>query len=241
MTVTLNSNGFVFYEGPSQIDGRPIVGIATGLLRPTANPKTGDMVQTWILRSDVPPLDAGKTGEDASVCGGCKHRPTNMGTCYVSLFQGPRAVYAAYKTGSYPTLTPEQAAKMVAGRKLRMGAYGDPVAIPVAAWLKLLEHTSGHTGYTHQWRSERLAGPFKGIMQASVDTVEEHAAAKSRGWQTFRVRSETEPVLASEMMCPASEEGKHAATCATCLACDGASKDVAIIVHGAKASKFDPA
>lgn len=60
--------GVVFYEGPSRIDGAPIIGIATF---GTSNEKTGNLVQTWILRSDVHPIDAINSGEDASICGSC--------------------------------------------------------------------------------------------------------------------------------------------------------------------------
>jgi hypothetical protein len=63
------------------------------------------MIQTYIMRSDVPPIDAVKSGEDASICGGCVHRGDGTGkgrSCYVTLMHGPRGVYAAYKRGSYP-------------------------------------------------------------------------------------------------------------------------------------------
>jgi hypothetical protein len=70
------------------IDGEPIVVIATGFKRSSANPKTGDMLQTWILRRDVAPFAAIHNGADASICGdcplrgiiersGCKHRTVN--------------------------------------------------------------------------------------------------------------------------------------------------------------------
>ena len=63
--------GFIFYRGASPIDGAPIVAVAT---LKSANSKTGDMVQTWILREDISPLDAIGSGEDASICGNCAHR-----------------------------------------------------------------------------------------------------------------------------------------------------------------------
>ena len=230
-------NGAVIYRGPSMIDGAPIIAVATGLAHASANPKTGDMVQTWILREDIAPLEAGKTGQDASICGGCKHRPTAGGTCYVSIFQGPRSVWAAYKRESYPIMAPEDAARLVQGRKVRLGAYGDPCAVPVDVWRAFIALASGHTGYTHQWRG-RCAVGFEGLLQASVDNEREHAAARAKGWATFRVRSESEPVLPGEMICPASDEGGHGATCETCGACNGAGAQVVIIVHGGRAARF---
>ena len=66
--------GVVLYEGPSLLDGQPIVVIATGLARLSANPKTGDMVQTWVLCRDVDPFAAIHNGQDVSVCGDCPLR-----------------------------------------------------------------------------------------------------------------------------------------------------------------------
>ena len=45
----------VIYRGPSLLDGAPIVVIATVT---DTNSKTGAMVQTYIIRSDMPPTDA---------------------------------------------------------------------------------------------------------------------------------------------------------------------------------------
>ena len=78
------ANGIIFYEGPSLLDGKPIVGIA--LAGSSTNSKTGELVQTYILRSDMPPQDAINDGHDVSICGNCTHRKTvgdNGRTCYV--------------------------------------------------------------------------------------------------------------------------------------------------------------
>ena len=56
--------GYIAYEGPSEIDGRPIV-VIVNKLSGSDNAKTGaDLVQTFIIRSDVNPVDALKTGDD---------------------------------------------------------------------------------------------------------------------------------------------------------------------------------
>ena len=106
--------GIVLYQGPSQLDGESIVVIATGFQRPSANAKTGDMLQTWILRSDVNPLAAIHTGRDVSVCGDCPLRGFLEGNgrrtvnrrraCYVAIHQAPLAVYDAYRRGRYATV-----------------------------------------------------------------------------------------------------------------------------------------
>ena len=61
-------NKAILYEGPSLIDGQPIVAIAT---YSDKNTKTGLMVQTYILCQNIDPRDANKTGADFSICGKC--------------------------------------------------------------------------------------------------------------------------------------------------------------------------
>jgi hypothetical protein len=56
------SNGIVIYRGPSILDGSPIVVIATGLGSGSSNRKTGALVQTWILRDDVSPIERSRAG-----------------------------------------------------------------------------------------------------------------------------------------------------------------------------------
>ena len=134
--------GLILYEGPSLIDGQPIAVIATGFQRRTANSKTGDMVQTWILRSDMNPLEAIHTGQDVSICGNCplrgmldkqQRRTVNRRrACYVNVHQAPLAVYRAYRRGRYEPFDSAQHLALFQGRMLRLGCYGDPVAAPYA-------------------------------------------------------------------------------------------------------------
>ena len=225
----------ILYEGPSMIDGAPIVVVATDSSK---NRKTGGMVQTWIMRQDVAPHDALKTGQDASVCGDCPHRPVNGGACYVTVFQAPLSVWKAYHRGSYGKYQPGQ----YAGRMVRIGSYGDPAAVPFEVWQAYSEGAAGVTGYTHQWRNAdpRLAA----LTMASCDKPEERAQAKAQGFRTFRIMLETETRERGEISCPASEEAGHKLSCAECGSCNGNATgrrgDVAIVVHGpkAKVNKF---
>ena len=73
--------GIILYEGPSVIDGGPVVVIANRIAHASGNEKTGAMVQTFIIRRDMRPLEALSSGADKSICGGCIHRPANGGTC----------------------------------------------------------------------------------------------------------------------------------------------------------------
>jgi len=85
--------------------------IDTGFQRPSANEKTEDMLQTWMLRADMNPLEAIHSGQDSSICGSrplcgiveqSGERTTNRRrACYVSVHQAPHAIYRAYKRGRY--------------------------------------------------------------------------------------------------------------------------------------------
>jgi hypothetical protein len=57
--------GAIIYRGPSQLDGQPIVIVAVWSSSKKANRKTGNVVQTYILREDIDPVTASKLGEDA--------------------------------------------------------------------------------------------------------------------------------------------------------------------------------
>lgn len=235
-------NGFILYEGPSALDGAPIVVIVTGLKKKSRNEKTGEMVTTWVMRSDVPPVDALATGEDASVCGMCPHRPALGGVCYVTVWQAPRQIYVSYKQGIYPRVTLAQAADAVAGRLVRLGSYGDPAAAPLAIWEALTSKAEGWTGYTHQWRT--APDGFKRLTMASADDAGEGFTARAAGWRTFRLRTADERVEPKlEFICPASAEANKKTDCASCKACMGtdskAKASPVIIVHGAgKAARF---
>ena len=237
--------GFIFYKGTSPIDGAPIVAIAT---LKSANSKTGDMVQTWILREDVSPLDAIQSGEDKRICGTCIHRGRKgkSRTCYVDVGKAPAGIWHAYHRGQYIDLSddPDTVAHLITGRIVRMGAYGDPAMVPVRQWRMLLAGSSGRTGYTHAWRKV-WAQALRQYVMASADSVAELDLARAMGWRTFRVRTETEPLQVNEFACPASPEGGQRKQCITCQACDGADRpgkaSAAIIVHGVMARHFAPA
>lgn len=233
--------GAVIYRGPSLIDGQPIVVVA---IHKSRNEKTGNMVQTYIMREDVAPLAALKTGEDSSVCGNCKHRPILGGACYVNVGQGVRAVWDAYKRGRYPGA--DYFREIGRGRMVRLGTYGDPAAVPYWVWQSLTSEAEGVTGYTHQWNNKAL-GDFhleriRLLCMASADTPEEKAQANAQGWRTFRVRLAEESLTTKEVACPAAKESGYKLTCAQCKACNGTSStrtaSIAIIAHGATAGRY---
>ena len=234
-------NGAILWEGKSKIDGNPIVLIATGLATKSTNEKTGALVQTWILRSDVTPLEAVNTGQDESICGDCTHRGKivdgkNVGrSCYVTIFQAPRNIFGTYKRGVYSRYKGAKGTFLLSGRNVRLGAYGDPAAIPFYVWKNLLKDSARGTGYTHLWKT--CDSRFAKYCMASADSLTESKQAQTMGYRTFRVGTFAESLVkGKEFLCPASKQAGQKTNCALCLACGGKDSpnkaSVFIPVHG---------
>ncbi|MGE0493244.1 MAG: hypothetical protein AB7S38_28810 [Vulcanimicrobiota bacterium] len=232
--------GCVVWQGPSAVDGREIALLLN--FNSNKNAKTGPMVQAYILVPGVAPYVAAKDGRDRSICGDCKlrHNPeTGRRPCYVTPHFGPTAIWKKWQAGDYPRLGPEVAARELAGRSVRLGAYGDPAMVPFEVWQTLLAQTRDWTGYTHQWRwcDQR----FRPVLMASVDSLAEQYEARQLGWRTFRVMAAERDLTPAEILCPASDEAGNRVTCMDCRLCGGQSrqaKDVAIVVHGARKVGF---
>ena len=231
--------GYIAYEGPSQIDGRPVV-VIVNKLAGSANAKTGaDLVQTFIIRADVAPTDALKTGDDVSICGQCVHRPilakTNgQAPCYVNVGRSVRSVFEAYRRGRYQRATPGQLRAILAGRKVRLGTYGDPAAAPVALWQEITADAAGVVGYSHQWQAVNFDhAAWAPLVMASADSIDEAAQANLFGMRVFRVSVGVDK-QPGEATCPASAEAGRKSTCDACMLCGGTSKtarDIVIADH----------
>ena len=233
--------GYIAYEGPSEIDGAPIVVIVNKIAAASKNDKTGEMVQTFIIRSDVNPVQALQTGDDVSICGMCEHRPilaknTGAAPCYVQVAKSVLSVFNAYKRGRYVKADPATIARVIAGKRLRIGTYGDPFAAPVRVWQEMIQFVAGHAGYSHQWQDTRFDhAAWAPLVMASADTIDEAAQANLYGMRVFRVSVGVDR-QAGEVTCPASAEGGRRATCADCMLCGGTSKsakDIVIADHAA--------
>jgi hypothetical protein len=240
------SNGVVIYRGASQLDGAPIIAVATGFDKASSNRKLGkSLVQTRILREDLNPFQAVQTGNDISVCGNCMYRGTTDGykvtnrTCYVLVLFAPLGIWRCYH--AQPEVSPAELTGLFSGRGVRLGAYGDPAAVPPQVWQSVTEEAAFWTGYTHQWRT---CDPiFARWCMASCDSSAERTAAKMLGYRTFRVtaRDARQERQRNELVCPASAEMGHRTTCDRCRACGGtsgkASHDVVITMHGVGANR----
>lgn len=230
--------GALFYSGPSMLTGDPIVGVLTGLEGGSHNPKTGPIAQAWIIRPDVAPQEAKRQNIDNAVCGDCqlRGRDGKDSGCYVPAWIAPNNVYRTLD--QYPRVTWPELQAVVEGRMVRLGAYGDPAAIPFEVWRALLTTVDSWIGYTHAWR--RADPRFKALVMASVDSLDELIIAGLAGWRTFRIRRQNEPLVAgAEFVCPASDEAGFRTTCQACRLCRGTSspaRSVAIYPHGKPSS-----
>lgn len=226
---------FLLYKGPSMLDGKPIVAAITGIETLSTNRKTGPMAQLYIIREDISPVEAVKTGEDYSICGDCPLRAgEDRGrACYVNYGKGPATVFR-YLSKAKPYVPGIIKARQLG---IRLGAYGDPAAIPFESVKLVTEDALYSTGYTHQWRTcdQRL----KQLLMASCDTPQDRLDAKALGWSTFRVKHPMQEKMAKEYVCPASEEAGKKSMCFTCKKCSGdKAKDVVINVHGTYKKHF---
>ena len=223
------------YSGPSQITGTQIQVTLTGLDTKSRNPKTGDMVQAYIMPLRVAPHVAVRTGSDESVCGDCPQRPIeakknpDQEVCYVTTVHAPRATYNKHRGAAVEI--PKAITK-----PLRLGAWADPAAVPIALWRYLTKLAPSWTGYTHQWALRKHVA-LKQYCMASVDSPAQAKQAQRDGWRTFRTKHPHEPLLANEITCPASAEAGKRSTCAKCGLCNGKTgpadrrKNIAINYH----------
>lgn len=234
-----NPLGFIAYEGPSLIDGAPIVVIVNKIDDGSDNEKTGAIVQSFIIRADVAPVEALKTGDDASICGDCPHRPilakhNRQAPCYVNVGRSVRSVYEAYKRGRYTRADAATIARALAGKIVRLGTYGDPAAAPVTMWAQITRYAAGRRGYTHQWDRHGFdAQAWAPLVMASADSIDEAARANLLGMRVFRVSMGVD-VQAGEASCPASAEAGKRSTCQKCTLCSGTSikaRDIVIADH----------
>ncbi len=193
------------------------------------------MVQVWIL-----PVSGKRSHEDIhSVCGTCPRQPTSLGdgSCYAWAMRPVWRVLNSAASATTKRRSLPEASELLRGRKVRIGALGDPAAVPLEVWEALTRHAAGWTGYTHAWTQ---APELRRYLMASVDSEAEQRRAERNGWRTFRVRIPGERLTSREITCPASDEAGHRTTCEKCQLCKGASskaRSIAIIDHGPGAKR----
>lgn len=231
----------------SQFDSAPLIVM---YILNSSNRKTGpEMIQTYILREDQSPTEASNSKNDKSICGQCPLRWSLGGSCYVNLGWGPFNIFKAYKNGAYEELNLKNSdhMKYLKNRPIRLGAYGDPAAVPLKIWKNYFSCCNPRywNGFTHAWKLKRVQ-PYKPFLMASTESESEYFEAINTGWRSFRVRQADEPLLPLEFQCPASEEEGYRLQCQDCKACNGnpnsrgRAGNPVIIEHGFKAPKKVP-
>lgn len=221
----------VVWEGPSEFTGRDVEVLVQCLRTPSTNEKTGAMVQVSIVQAGENPSLLRDTPREQDVCGDCPGQKRLVGWCYEDW--QPWLIGQQRRRAERVRLAP--AAELLRGRAVRLGAYGDPAAVPFGVWERLLEHVASWTGYTHAWRT--CDPRFRELLMASVESHPAAIEAELAGWRYFRIRHPAAPVLSNELVCLNEARGSR---CADCSFCDGAraAPNVVITVHGPRASRF---
>jgi hypothetical protein len=217
--------------------GEHIFVALSGIIRPSTNIKTDDMIQVYIMCNDEPPTVASESGLESLVCGNCQLRKHNAfdksRACYVNLGHAPDAVWHSVvddEVEDVPLFLPP----------VRMGAHGEPVMIPRDVFMSIVEACGRQlTGYTHQWfsmtHSERTF--WQRWLMASVDhkALRQHshkyvndvdalaAYAQRRGWRTFSMGGQV-----NSIMCPNTT---HGIKCVDCLLCNGTHRGNRVSIH----------
>lgn len=236
----MNTNSTVLYEGPSLINRAPITLILAGMKRKSNNPKTGDMLQTFIFGQNGAPSLAMKDGRDKAVCGNCPLRPSSNGGCYVVPY-AVNNVHKSYREGRMASTEFKDLPKVGQIKPVRLGAYGNPSAVPIRYWHALLAKAKNWTGYDHRWAS--INKSWADILMASVESLAARRAANQKGFRTFRILKGGEKPTKSEVLCPGAQ---GLTTCAKCKLCNGLAgrvrgklKDVVTYAHGIQAKKIE--
>lgn len=227
------SNTVLLWKGASAHNGEPILVFLSGLTQVSKNPKTGNMLTTWILSAEEKPTEAVKSGKDEAICGNCPNRPliarSNGGcVCYVNHIP-LNNIWSNWANGKTPPIDRKHWA-LVEGRSVRLGGYGDPTMVPIEVTMELLGCAKKHTGYTSQWR-EQYAQTYCSLLQASCNNDEQRDLAKSMGWRTY-THYPTSTTLSDKpgVICPNYKDKEL--TCQVCGLCNGSRSDVVIHDHG---------
>ena len=232
----------VLYKGISLLDNEtPIMVVMSGFTKDSSNAKTGPLVQLYILPIHETPKDTyygtykngGLVPSRFSVCGDCRYNGNNG--CYVR-WSHLESLWKSSKTQSAIPMSLSK--EFLRGLRVRVGAAGDPAAVPASVWSELLSSCENFTGYTHQWNKPEYQD-LQGLFMASVDNARENEKAHALGWSSFFVTdSEDEAKQGTRCLASAGKTDSNGlpTTCASCMLCNGKSrkqKTITEVLHGA--------
>lgn len=250
-------SGRTVWRGASLLTGEPVRVVISGYVIPSENTKMGygaeslqdhqQYIQIWIFTDteDFRPMDR-------AICGDCGQRTYKgksapflwedgaevmedvQGACYVRWGEGPRAAFEASNRNAALSLV--AGSQLLADRLVRLGAAGDPAAVPAHVWKTLLKDCKSFTAYTHQWNRPEFQ-ELKAFCMASTDSRAEEVKALAMGWSCFTADGNGDS-MGKECL-----NNSHNLSCAECRACDGMhrrSKPVAykVAVHGPLSKRF---
>jgi hypothetical protein len=221
----MKEKGFVIHQ-----DSKRVV-IAT---MSSSNIKTGNIVSTWILQKELEPHIAVKEGKDTITCGSCPLASGNG--CYVTTHQAPLGVYRAWKRGNYSS-DYAKFLKSLEGRKVRLGAYGDPSYIPLGILDDISKNCEDTVGYTHQWSNRNFDGRYLKYLMASVDNENQlqYLHAKFGKVSYFRIVDSSADLKEGERVCDSEASGVE---CVDCMKCNPIKNfSVVITKHGIRKNK----
>lgn len=199
------------YRGPSMLGAGNILVVLTA----SDNRKLGTtgrdarpVVQVWILPED------GLTTTDSCCPADCPFRPTAEGAaggCYVD----PRVWRSVRRAALKREVEAPLAWDLLVEIRpfVRLGAFGDPAAMPPELVADILHYSVGHTAYTHAWRRPTSAW-LRPVAMASCESSADATAARAMGWRTYTVAHSPSE---GEIPCPSLRGVK----CAECGLCDG--------------------
>lgn len=225
---------YIIYDGPSLLNGNPVVAILTGVHLPSQNAKTGPVAQLHFLHKTVNPITAVKSKDDEAICGDCPLKPSNNNLCYVNLVKSINNIWTDYiANGDDPKKYSRKNPPTYATRfkMLRLGAYGDPACIPFDVLEALIGRFRAAVGYSHLWRDcdQRL----KTLCMASVESLSAAKEAQAMGWRTFRIQNEGEFRVTGEALCAYESANLQCNDCGVCSGTGGTGKgNIVVTVHG---------
>jgi len=197
--------------------------VFVGFKKPSANAKTGPMIQTYFL--DKTRL------HERSVFGSKCHQCTIVNDCYVSRDKlAVRNAMTKLLDGantSYRFVTFEHALERLKGCDLRLGTYGDPSVLTLDQLQAIAGQAYMFTAYTHFWRE--IDTEYSKYFMASVESYVDRMFANKLGYRTFRVIRKDHNHSAYELVdsieCLYTQRGIQ---CIKCKLCNGTFKSAKI-------------
>ena len=112
----------------------------------------------------------------------------NKDACYVIPWTVPKRMHELYAEAKAYSFRTARRSVLKAGRHVRLGAVGDPTAVPLHVWEAVVPKKLWGPTYTQRW-IDMPGDRWRDLAMASVETYGEALLARDMGWRTFRVRT----------------------------------------------------